>query len=199
MFTRSQGHSLGYEGSTSLFRTREGIISQFASPWKFNGLINYPTSVWFSPRAMKKVCSELSKHDNFSNIKVYGTLQSGRKVPLFVIGASFFNQRGSDVFEDGYIKRAVGLFKYNSYTDRYSFCCGRCFPFEGDERATQEDDVIASFDAEYFNGNGFDPINERRPFKQRLVPIAELGERIILQLNVDENNDWDLTLVQPTS
>ncbi len=109
-----QMKSLGYREATifQLFRTEEGIVSEENG---LIGLLNYPTTVQFSGRAIRKMDREYSENGNSSTIAIYANLKSGRKVPLFSIDSNFFGrvQRDRDTAKQS-IDYDVALFGYEA-------------------------------------------------------------------------------------
>ena len=90
MNIQPQKLSLGYPAAVGckLFRSREGIISQHND--KFVGLLNYPTTVEFSGKAIRKM-NDLTRAYN-STIKVYAKLKFGKKITLFSINSNCFSR-----------------------------------------------------------------------------------------------------------
>lgn len=102
-----------------LFRNEEGIVSK-SKKRKFIGLVNYPTTVQFSGRAVQKMHAECEDY-NHSSIDIYANFKSGKKISLFTINSNFFGKVKSDRDSSGkLIDYEVAFIRYNSADKSFS-------------------------------------------------------------------------------
>ncbi len=201
MITQSQQlSSLGYPEANDLhlFRSEEGIISQREGKNKFLALLNYPTTVQFSGKAIRKMDAEYNKNANASTIEVYANLKSGKKISIFSINTNFFGRVQADRnTNQTTIDYHVSPFNYDSSRKSFESVFGseRSFSvFDLKDWETDNGDVVTSFGAEYLLG--YVTVSETHKFVSKFFNTDEFSEKTLMQIGVKENNDWDLTLCQ---
>lgn len=85
--------NLGYEGSTNLVRSNNGIEHKGNVPsFPVSRLSNYPAEVIFSGRAIRKMDNEYKNNGNASTIEIKANFASGKNAQIFAINTNFFGK-----------------------------------------------------------------------------------------------------------
>jgi hypothetical protein len=139
---------------------------------------------------------EFIEQGNCSAIFLSANFASGNKTNLFSISPSFFGavQKDRDTPDEEAKSYQVTPLYYNPETDLVEFksCADRSYEFF--DPTIAKDDILISFDAHY--GLGYIvPTAKTFAFSRKFFNSKE--ERLQLEIDVDERNQWILNLYQP--
>lgn len=197
---------LGYPEANDLhlFRSKEGIVCQTEEKRKFRGLLNYPTTVQFSRRAIRKLDDE--SRNKRSTIEIYANLKSGKKIPLFGINGNFFRRVQRDRNTDkASIDYDVSPFKYDLREKSFKTVLDKKYKaisvsersfssYDSKAWETGNSDIVTSLGAKYSHAAVI--CHNPHKFTPKFFKVDEFSEKIVLQIGVKKNNDWDLTICQ---
>jgi hypothetical protein len=194
-------HSLGYPGSKLLERTEEGIISHKSSapPGTFSGLANYPITIQFSGRAIRKLCHDYDC--GTLSIGIFANTKSKKDIPLFCINSLFLSRVRSLSQSLSQIHYSdVGLFKYDPEDESFAsnWSLDRSFDFDNaDSMKIPKDETVVSFSANYAL-DALDKWEKRKAhnFAIKFFSSDEFLEKLLLKMDVKDDNSWALEICQ---